>query len=139
MQLNVQELQTLAHYNLNCKIIIINNNGYASIRNSQSSFLGGHIAGSSQETGVSFPNWEKIADAFSLPYVREEKYSGLLKLFNLTLVRKGPMIIEIIVPENVVMIPVVTSVRLEDGTFKSNKLHEMIPELTEEELKRFGV
>jgi len=139
MQLNVQELQTIAHYNLNCKIIIINNNGYASIRNSQASFLDGHIAGSSEETGVSFPNWEKIADAYSLPYVREDKFSRLFDVFNSFVDKKGPLVIEIIVPENVVMIPAVTSIRLADGSFKSNKLHEMVPELTEQELKEFGV
>jgi acetolactate synthase-1/2/3 large subunit len=139
MQLNVQELQTIAHYNLNCKIIIINNNGYASIRNSQASFLEGHIAGSSQETGVSFPNWEKIADAYSLPYYREDKFSGLLELFNFFMDRIGPLVIEIIVPENVVMIPAVTSVRLPDGSFKSNKLHEMVPEFSDAELREFGV
>lgn len=139
MQLNVQELETISHYNLNCKIIIINNNGYASIRNSQASFLDGHIAGSSQETGVSFPNWGKIAEAYSLPFVREDKFSGLLELFNSLVEMKGPLVVEIIVPENVVMIPAVTSVRLADGSFKSNKLHEMVPEFTEEELEKFGV
>lgn len=139
MQLNVQELQTIAYYQLNCKIIIINNNGYASIRNSQASFLDGNIAGASEDTGVTFPNWGKLADAYSIPYIREDKYSGLEKLFNEMLVKKGPVVIEIVIPENVTMIPAVTSVRLPNGSFKSSRLHEMAPALTEEQLKEADI
>ncbi|WP_029272081.1 thiamine pyrophosphate-binding protein [Flavobacterium sp. KJJ] len=139
MQLNVQELQTISHYNLNCKIIIINNNGYASIRNSQASFLDGHIAAASQDTGVTFPNWEKLSDAYNLEYIRKDKYSELEELFTYLNNKKGPVIVEIIVPENVTMIPAVTSVKLSNGSFKSNMLHEMVPELSEEKLLELGI
>lgn len=139
MQLNVQELQTISHYNLNCKIIIINNNGYASIRNSQASFLDGHIAGSSPDTGVTFPHWEKLSAAYNLKYIREDKFSRIDELFNKLNNTKGPLIVEIVIPENVTMIPAVTSVKLPNGSFKSNMLHEMVPELNEEQLKKFGI
>ncbi|HEY0245518.1 MAG TPA: thiamine pyrophosphate-binding protein [Mucilaginibacter sp.] len=139
MQLNVQELQTIFNYQLNCKIIIINNKGYASIRNSQVAFTGGHIAAASESTGVTFPNWEKLAQANSLPYFYEDKFSELDSLFDKILAKKGPMVVEIVVPENVTMIPAVTSVRLSNGSFKSNKLDEMSPELSPEQLKQAGV
>lgn len=139
MQLNIQELQTISHYHLNCKIIIINNGGYASIRNSQASFLDGHLAGSSRDTGVSFPNWEKISEAYSIPHIREAKYSKIKETLTNALNRKGPQIIEIVVPENVVMIPAVTSIRLPNGSFKSNRLHEMTPYLSEEQLKEADI
>jgi acetolactate synthase-1/2/3 large subunit len=139
MQLNVQELQTLSYYQLNCKIIIINNNGYASIRNTQASFLDGHLAGSSDKTGVTFPNWEKLAAAYTLPYVREASYANLAETLKTELNRTGPVVIEIVVPENVTMIPAVTSVRLPNGSFKSNRLHEMVPELTAEQLTAANV
>jgi acetolactate synthase I/II/III large subunit len=129
VHLNIQELQTIAHHKLNCKIVIINNNGYASIRNSQSAFLKGHTAGSSLETGVSLPPWKKIADAYSIPFFTEDKPDTLLSFLNSVLFIDGPVIIEIVVPDDVVMIPVVNSVRLLDGSFKSNQLHEMSPEL----------
>jgi acetolactate synthase-1/2/3 large subunit len=129
MQLNVQELQTISTYNLNCKIIVINNKGYASIRNSQASFLDGHIAASSESTGVTFPNWETLASAYSIPYVKTDKYSNLDILLNKQLSIKGPVFIEIEIPETVIMIPAVTSERLPNGNFKSNKLHQMSPAL----------
>ncbi|MBK6983946.1 MAG: thiamine pyrophosphate-binding protein [Bacteroidetes bacterium] len=129
MQLNVQELQTISTYNLNCKIIVINNKGYASIRNSQASFLDGHIAASSESTGVTFPKWETLASAYSIPFIKTDKYSSLEILLNKQLAIKGPVFIEIEIPETVIMIPAVTSERLPNGSFKSNKLHQMSPAL----------
>jgi len=139
MQLNVQELQTISHYQLNTKIIVINNKGYASIRNSQASFQGGHIAGSSYDTGVDFPEWKNIAHAYKIPFLREDKLSNLKALFSDTLAKKGPFFIEIVIPENVTMIPAVTSVRLENGSFKANRLHEMTPDLSAEQLVAAGI
>ncbi|MGM9476213.1 thiamine pyrophosphate-binding protein [Pedobacter sp. GSP4] len=139
MQLNVQELQTIVHYNLNCKIIVINNNGYASIRNSQTAFTGGRLAGSSEDTGVTFPNWQKLADAYGIPFISEKKFDHLESTFVEMISTKGPLLIEIVVPENVTMIPAVTSVRLPNGSFKSNRLHEMVPELSEEQLREANV
>jgi acetolactate synthase-1/2/3 large subunit len=139
MQLNIQELQTISHYNLNCKIFIINNNGYASIRNSQASFLDGHIAAASQDTGVTFPNWEKLSDAYNIEYMRENRFSNLEVLFASLSDKKGPVIVEIIIPENVSMLPAVISVKLANGMFKSNMLHEMIPEISQTKLIELGV
>ncbi len=134
MQLNVQELQTISHYQLNCKIIVINNKGYASIRNSQASFLDGHIAAASEETGVTFPNWKKLAGAYSIKFIKVNKFTYLNETFKKMLDIKGPLLIEIVISENVTMIPAVISTRLPNGSFKSNRLHEMTPDLTSEQL-----
>lgn len=139
MQLNVQELQTISHYQLNCKIIVINNKGYASIRNSQASFLDGHIAAASEETGVTFPNWQKLADAYSIEFIKETSYKNLNETFDQMLKKKGPLLIEIVIPENVIMIPAVTSKRLDNGSFKSNRLHEMTPVIPSEQLLKANV
>ena len=139
MQLNIQELQTIYHYKLNIKIVVINNKGYASIRNSQASFLSGHIAGASFDTGVDFPDWSDIAAAYNIPFLKEDKLSALPELLNKILAEKGPVFLEIVVPENVVMIPAVTSVRLPDGSFKANRLHEMTPDLSTEQLIAAGL
>ena len=50
-------------------------------------------------------------------------------LFNDIFKKRGPILVEILVPENVIMIPSVSSIRLENGLFKSNKLDEMSPYL----------
>jgi acetolactate synthase-1/2/3 large subunit len=127
MQTNVQELQTVSHYNLNCKIIVINNGGYASIRNSQTSFLDGHIAASSNSTGVSFPNWEKLVESYSLKYLKIDKKENLKTALISLLASQGPVFCEIVISDIVEMMPLVTSIRLENGSFKSSTLSEMSP------------
>ncbi len=127
MQTNVQELQTICQYNLNCKIFVINNKGYASIRNTQASFLDGNIAASSEATGVTLPNWEKISSAYNLKYSKIVSEDVLVSTFINILSEVGPSFCEIVISDNVVMMPSVTSIKLEDGSFRSNTLNEMTP------------
>jgi len=70
IQLNIQELQTIKHNDLNVSIIAINNNGYDSIRQSQINIFGKGVKrhGISYDTGVSFPKLEKIAQAYGFEY-----------------------------------------------------------------------
>lgn len=127
MQTNIQELQTISNYNLNCKIIVLNNKGYASIRNSQSAFQEGHVAASSESTGVTFPNWGAVANSYKLNFKSEKSYKNLRNFLSTILSEEGPLFAEIIIPENVIMQPSVTSKKLDNGSFKSNTLDEMTP------------
>ena len=43
IELNIQELATIAHYNLNIKTFVINNGGYVSMKKWQSNFFDGNI------------------------------------------------------------------------------------------------
>lgn len=139
LQTNVQELATLAYHQLNCKIIVINNAGYASIRNSQKSFCDGHLAGSSLSTGLCFPNWRKIAEAYGVPYAMANRVDELPGLFASLLSSPGPVLCEVVIPETVQMLPAVTSEKLPNGSFRSNKLHEMSPPLSMERLLEAGI
>lgn len=70
-QMNLQELQTVVHNNLNLKIIILNNNGYHSIRQTQKNIFSPHpLIGVSKENGISFPECEKLAECYGLKYVK---------------------------------------------------------------------
>ncbi len=68
LQMNIQELQTLYHYNIPLKLFVINNNGYLSIRNTQDNYFEGRHAGADPQSGVSCPNLKKIAFAYNLKY-----------------------------------------------------------------------
>ena len=72
LQMNIQELQTIRYNNMNIIIFILNNDGYHSIRQTQSSFFGLPLVGVNRESGVGFPNLNKIADAYEMPYYRLE-------------------------------------------------------------------
>jgi len=80
IMMNLQELQTCKHHNLPIKIFILNNDGYLSIKLTQSSFFKGHLVASESSSGLSLPNYEKIANAFDIKYTKIKNNCELLKL-----------------------------------------------------------
>ena len=95
IMMNLQELQTVVGYNLPVKIILVNNDGYISIKLTQESFFGGKEFASGRHSGVTLPDYEKIATAFGLPYFsirnNSEIESGLENMMGCT----GPCILEV--------------------------------------------
>lgn len=73
MMMNLQELQTIVGYNLPIKIIIFNNEGYLFIKHTQKMLFNGRYTGVNKDTGVSFPNFRKIAQAFDIPYFNSKE------------------------------------------------------------------
>jgi acetolactate synthase I/II/III large subunit len=135
LHLNVHELQTVRHNNLNVKLIIILNDGYVSIRNTQNSFFSGHFVGSTQDSGVSLPDLDLIAQAYRLPYIHCRNRSELHDCMKRMMETEGPVICGIDSLTDQVIIPGVPSKRLPDGRMVSRPLHEMAPLLSDEEIR----
>ena len=127
---NIHELSVIEHHNLNIKIIVINNKGYASIRNTQNAFMDGNIVASSDSTGVIYPIWKKICQSYSISHYTASKFSELVNLLGDEFNKTGPKFFEINIPSEVELIPAVVSVKNEDGSFTSSKLNEMSPKLS---------
>jgi acetolactate synthase-1/2/3 large subunit len=64
-QLNIQELQTVAHYQLPIKMIIINNKSYGMVRQFQQSYFEGCYQ--STVWGYSAPDFAAVAQAYGIP------------------------------------------------------------------------
>jgi acetolactate synthase-1/2/3 large subunit len=134
-QQNIQELQTVVHYKLPIKIFILNNEGYLSIRSSQQRLFGGRLIGEGSTSGVSFPDTEKIAYAYDIPYYRISNVRELNKKLIAILSINGPVLCEIICPPNQEIIPMSSSEKLPDGTMVSKPLEDMYPFLCREEFE----
>lgn len=133
-QMNLQELQTVVYNQLNMKLIIINNNGYHSIRQTQTNlFKGEPLVGVCDGNGLSFPDFEKLAYAYGIPYVRinhlDNAEEGLDKLLN----TEGPVLCEVIVDEKQNFEPKLSSKVLPDGRIVSPPIDDMFPFLPKEE------
>ena len=74
-QMNLQEPQTVVYNNLNLKIFILNNNGYHSIRQTQTAKFNPPLVGVCDGNGLSFPDIEKLAYAYGIRYVRIDNSS----------------------------------------------------------------
>ena len=95
LHLNIQELQTVKHYNLPIKIILLNNDGYLSIKISQKTFFNGKYVASEKNSGVSFPSFEKVVNAYDIPYVSIKHGEDIEAVLNDFLSREGPCLCEV--------------------------------------------
>jgi acetolactate synthase I/II/III large subunit len=132
-QMNIQELQTVVCNHLNLKLFIINNNGYHSIRQTQTNTFEPPLVGVCEGSGLSFPDLEKIAAAYGLPYVRIEDRDKATQSIAQVLDIPGPVLCEVIVDENQKFEPKLSSKVLPDGRIVSPDLDDMFPFLPREE------
>jgi acetolactate synthase-1/2/3 large subunit len=93
--MNLQELETVVGYNLPIKIIIINNDGYLSIKLSQEAFFNGEEFASSPLTGVTIPSYKKIADAFNIKYLSIDNNTQIGNILQNMMSIEGPCIVEV--------------------------------------------
>lgn len=126
-QMNLQELQTIVHYKLPVKIFIWNNNGYLSIRSTQSKFFNGRLIGTDKSCGISFPKVKNIAWAYGIKYYYVSRSNKLGGVISCVLNEKGPVICEVICQKDQEIVPAVASARREDGTMVSKPLEDMYP------------
>lgn len=87
--MNIQELMHMSYYNLNVKLIIINNNGYATIMNTTNRYHSKTIA-SAPSNGIKNPDFRQVASAYEIPYRKLSCVEDIHSLIS----ESGPMIIE---------------------------------------------
>lgn len=138
LQTNLHELATIKHHQLNIKLFIINNNGYISIKNTQDNFFKGHCAGVNKNSGVSFPNLQKIAEAYDISYASITSRAELTQVCKEKLLQTGPMIIEVYANQQQVIIPTVSSEKLASGKMVSKPLDDMFPFMDEAKRKIYS-
>jgi len=132
-QTNIQELQTIVHYNLPIKLFVWNNDGYLSIRTTQRKFFGDSAIGTDKESGVSFPEIKKIANAYGIKYVKILKTKELSKKISTVLKYDGPVICEVICQKWQKVVPTLGSMKTDDGKIVSKPFEDMYPFLKREE------
>jgi len=132
LQMNIQELQTVVHHQLPVKIIVLNNAGYLSIRSTQKNFFG-RMTAESPTSGVSFPDFVKVASAYGIPAVRVDRVGELSRVRE-ALGQPGPALIEIVLDPDQEFEPRSRAKQLPDGRIVSPPLEDMYPFLGAEEL-----
>jgi len=130
--LNLQELQTVFHYNIPLKIFIGCNGGYRGIVRSQSNMFG-HYTGCTKETGVEMPDFEKVAYAFNIPYLKVSEQNELSDILVKVYADDKPIICEWPQDPNQVIEPRVMNRRSEDGCIVSTTIDDLAPFLSREE------
>jgi len=132
LQMNIQELQTLVHYNLPVVLFVLNNGGYLTIKLMQQNHFGRYV-GSEAGSGLSCPDIIKVANAYGIGTERIADHTELRSKMNRVLAQTGPFVCEILMPENQPLIPRVSSLKKPDGTIVSKPLEDLYPFLSRNE------
>ena len=137
LMMNLQELETLRHHQLPIKLFIIQNGGYASIKNTQRNFFQGRMTASSASSGVSVPDFVKVAQAFGLPACRIQGAEDLRERLLDVIASEGPMVCEVVVDSEYSFSPKLSARQLPDGSMVSPSLEDMAPFLDRAEFEQW--
>jgi len=132
LQLNIQELETIHRLGLPIKLFVVNNDGYASIRLSQSRYFG-RLAGADASSGVTLPDLRKVVEAYGLCYTRIDSDEGLTDRLRELLDAPGAVVVEVMAPREEPRAPSLASMRKPDGSMVSKPLEDLAPFLPREE------
>jgi acetolactate synthase-1/2/3 large subunit len=136
IQMNLQEFQTITHYQLPIKTVILNNNGYLLIRHTQNNFMEGRLFGESSKTGLSTPSIKKVAELYNIKYMLVSNLDEMEDKIKELIAYKGPVIFEVMTPSNQLLIPRVASKKLDDGKIISMPYDDMFPFLPRAEYEQ---
>ena len=128
---NIQEIGTAIINNLNIKVFIFDDSGYASIRMTQRSYFNGRYVGCDTNTGLGLPKWDElfrawghkpitVLDDYENPHWKNDFQNNGFQAF---IVKVNP---------EQTYFPKIQSRVLADGSMVSNPLHYMTPEIDSE-------
>ena len=131
---NMQELQTIKHYNLPIKIFVLENKGYLTMQLMQK----GHfkkLTGSDPSSGISIPKIKKIAKGFGLDYLKLNT-KNIEDQLKKVLSNKKAMLIEVNMPKFQPLIPRIQSKLLKNGYFSDPDFDDLFPYLPKKEIEQ---
>jgi len=132
LMLNLQELATLKALNLPLTLVIMNNNGYASIRNTQRNYFQGRYVGSGQSSGLWMPDFMKLAASMDIPC---ERVTDITQLKS-SLFGDQLRVVEVILEEDELLTPKVSALPQADGSIISMPLEDMSPLLSRSVMRK---
>jgi acetolactate synthase-1/2/3 large subunit len=132
LQMNVQEFETLRRLNLPIKYFVLSNEGYSSIRTSQTRWFG-RTSGADADSGMTLPDIRKVAAAYGLQTAQITDQSNLKADIARVLAMDGPVICEVITIPDEQRIPSMSSAQRPDGSLYSKPIEDLWPFLERDE------
>jgi acetolactate synthase-1/2/3 large subunit len=133
-QMNIQELATVERLGLPVKCFVANNDGYASIRASQSGYFH-RLVGADRTSGMTLPDLGAVTKAYGLPFVRISEKGEMRGRIRDVLEMDGPVVCEVMVAPNEERIPRASSYIRSDGSMGSKPLEDLYPFLDRDEFR----
>ena len=115
------------HHQIPLKLFVFNNFGYAMIKVSQDNLFSSRQVGSGLESGISFPEFRKIAELFGMSYYEVKSNQDLNEKLAALLGDAQPALIEVIMDPDQKYLPRLGTTKLPDGTLISPPIEDMDP------------
>lgn len=128
MMMNLQELQTIAHHRLPIKLFIFNNDGYLMIKHTQNALFNkaGYV-GTSKSSGLSCPDFSKVAAAFDMPAFQIRHWDECDEVLDQVQSADGPVICEVFMHPEQLFVPKLSVAATPQGTLVSPPLEDLSP------------
>jgi len=135
IMMNLQELQTLSASKLDIVLFLLDNNGYLSIKQTQSNFFGNEY-GASPDSGLTFPDFRRLCTAFDLPVYEIISMYNIGEILQKALCGPSdtPRLCIVRLSAKQEFEPRLKS-RLVEGKFKTPDLDDMFPHIDDGELQ----
>lgn len=134
--MNIQELELVYRYQLPIKFFVLNNNGYGSIKTTQTTHFNGNLVVSDPSSGLSLPSIELNAAAYKISYIKISDQQNLKEKIANVLKQDGPVICEIMVDQNHRTLPKVSVYKKPDGSFSTRPMEDLAPFLDRDEFNK---
>ena len=135
--MNIQELQTIKYNNYQIKIVVFNNSGYDNIRMTCRNYFAGLGNGCDSKSGISMPDFSKIANAFGYEYRKVSNISELDAGIDWIVSQDKLCLMEVIEKQNKERAPLIKSVMDKDGVFRTPPFYVMSPLLSSKQMKKY--
>jgi acetolactate synthase-1/2/3 large subunit len=124
IQINIQEFQTIFHYQLPIKLFIMNNRSMGIMKQFHDNYFGGRYDAVAPEGGYSAPDFVKVAQAYGIEAFSVKTPEEMGDAIKKVLSHNGPIVCNVWIDEKQQLLP-----RLEFG----RPLEDMRPYLSDEE------
>lgn len=135
IMMNLQELQTIVQNDLSINLVVFSNDGYGAIRQTSKNFFQGAYIGCTPDSGVSFPEFARVADTFGFAYRRCETNAQVEEAVQWLVNNKKRCLLEIDQKLDDPVVPKVMSRLDENGKMLTPALQDMYPFLEKKEME----
>jgi len=134
--MNLQEILTLKLSKKSFKLFILNNNGYASIRNTQKNYFNKRYIATGPESNLYLPDICKIFSSIGINAFKVKDLNSLSKGINTVLKSKKSIVCDISLKSDDTLWPKSAAIPQKNGSMLSMPLEDMTPLLSREQLKK---
>ena len=133
IMMNLQELHTIVSNNIPVKVIVFSNGGYGAIVQTCRNYFNGLNVGCNPESGLTMPNFEKLATSFGFRYHKCQNNSEIKDSINWLFNQIGCCFLELLQSYDNPASPVLKAKMTTDGQPQQLQYEIMSPFISDEE------